>query len=116
MNINKYSKQNGYSQYFGKMALRAPLFDKDNYVNKHFGKFLFTTEGHILPIDSRFRSKLWEIKEGSLDIKPTKQNTTLFTDYPLDFGAIKCFKQVFEVAEIGVQLKIDILQTTHLIV
>nr|CAD7567825.1 unnamed protein product [Timema californicum] len=76
MILKDYNKSTiKYMQYLNQ------LFDKDNYVNKHFGKFLFTTEGHILPIDSRFRSKLWEIKEGSLDIKSTKQNTTLLTDY-----------------------------------
>lgn len=37
------------------------LFDKDNYVNKHFSKFVFTTEGHIFPITLKFRSKSWEI-------------------------------------------------------
>ncbi|KAG8227687.1 hypothetical protein J437_LFUL007000 [Ladona fulva] len=36
------------------------LFDKDNYVNKHFSKFLFTTEGHIFPIKSKFRLKAWD--------------------------------------------------------
>ncbi|XP_046407206.1 ER degradation-enhancing alpha-mannosidase-like protein 1 isoform X1 [Ischnura elegans] len=36
------------------------LFDKDNYVNKHFSKFVFTTEGHIFPILLKFRTKSWD--------------------------------------------------------
>lgn len=38
------------------------LFDKDNYVNKHFSKFLFSTEGHLFPVDIQFRSKVWTEK------------------------------------------------------
>ncbi|XP_023726969.1 ER degradation-enhancing alpha-mannosidase-like protein 1, partial [Cryptotermes secundus] len=36
------------------------LFDKDNYVNKHFSKYVFSTEGHLFPVDVQFRSKVWE--------------------------------------------------------
>lgn len=31
------------------------LFDTDNFVNKNHGSYIFTTEGHILPLLSRFR-------------------------------------------------------------
>jgi hypothetical protein len=31
------------------------LFDVHNPVNIHYERLLFTTEGHILPIDGRFR-------------------------------------------------------------
>ena len=36
------------------------LFDKDNHVNKALSSYLFTTEGHVLPIDRRWRRKPWE--------------------------------------------------------
>ncbi|KAK7868764.1 hypothetical protein R5R35_002557 [Gryllus longicercus] len=36
------------------------LFDKDNYVNKNFGRFVFSTEGHLFPIDAVFRNKIWQ--------------------------------------------------------
>lgn len=36
------------------------LFDKDNHVNKALAKYLFTTEGHLFPIDGRWRRKPWE--------------------------------------------------------
>jgi len=36
------------------------LFDVDNPVNLHASNYLFTTEGHILPISNRFRHKSWE--------------------------------------------------------
>jgi len=42
------------------------LFDTENTVNKHDANILFTTEGHILPIDVKFRSKPWE-KDGLFD-------------------------------------------------
>ena len=36
------------------------LFDKDNHLNKHASKYVFSTEGHVFPIDKRFRVKPWE--------------------------------------------------------
>jgi len=36
------------------------LFDEENPVNKKYGQYIFTTEGHILPISPRFRDKPWE--------------------------------------------------------
>nr|AJA37905.1 EDEM-like protein 1 [Littorina littorea] len=39
------------------------LFDKDNHVNTALSRYLFTTEGHILPIDRRWRTKPWEEEE-----------------------------------------------------
>lgn len=36
------------------------LFDEDNHLNRHASKYVFTTEGHIFPIDKRFRTKPWE--------------------------------------------------------
>lgn len=35
------------------------LFDTDNYLNQNFEKFVFSTEGHIFPLQRRFRRKLW---------------------------------------------------------
>jgi len=36
------------------------LFDTDNPVNHHASNYLFTTEGHVLPISNRFRRKTWD--------------------------------------------------------
>lgn len=36
------------------------LFDWDNPVNRLSGGYLFTTEGHILPVSQRFRRTPWE--------------------------------------------------------
>lgn len=36
------------------------LFDEDNPLHRSGSKYLFTTEGHILPIDKIFREKSWE--------------------------------------------------------
>ncbi|PVD24290.1 hypothetical protein C0Q70_14761 [Pomacea canaliculata] len=44
------------------------LFDKDNHVNKAFSRYLFTTEGHLLPIGRRWRHKPWE-EVGSKPVK-----------------------------------------------
>ncbi|KAI9515079.1 ER degradation-enhancing alpha-mannosidase-like protein 1 [Dissostichus eleginoides] len=36
------------------------LFDEDNPLHKSDNKYIFTTEGHIVPIDKRFREKQWD--------------------------------------------------------
>ncbi|NWW40825.1 EDEM1 protein, partial [Panurus biarmicus] len=36
------------------------LFDEENPVHKSGNKFMFTTEGHIVSVDERFRNSLWE--------------------------------------------------------
>ena len=36
------------------------LFDEDNPLHKSENKYIFTTEGHVVPIDQRFREKQWE--------------------------------------------------------
>jgi len=41
------------------------LFDVDNPLNKQFSKYLFTTEGHLLPIGSILREKPWKREEVS---------------------------------------------------
>ncbi|XP_070759044.1 ER degradation-enhancing alpha-mannosidase-like protein 1 isoform X2 [Enoplosus armatus] len=35
------------------------LFDEDNPLHKSDNKYIFTTEGHVVPIDKRFREKQW---------------------------------------------------------
>lgn len=40
--------------------LCVQLFDKDNHVNKALSGYLFTTEGHLFPIDGRWRHKPWK--------------------------------------------------------
>ncbi|XP_048873424.1 ER degradation-enhancing alpha-mannosidase-like protein 1 isoform X2 [Brienomyrus brachyistius] len=40
------------------------LFDEDNPLHKSENKYIFTTEGHVVPTDERFREKQW--KEGML--------------------------------------------------
>ncbi|XP_066554236.1 ER degradation-enhancing alpha-mannosidase-like protein 1 [Amia ocellicauda] len=36
------------------------LFDEDNPLHKSENKYIFTTEGHVVPIDKRFREKAWK--------------------------------------------------------
>lgn len=36
------------------------LFDEDNPVHKSGNKYMFTTEGHIVSVDERFRNSLWQ--------------------------------------------------------
>ena len=47
------------------------LFDIDNPINKMADKYLFTTEGHVFPIKSTLRSKIWET-EDIFDDSPTQ--------------------------------------------
>ncbi|XP_077582570.1 ER degradation-enhancing alpha-mannosidase-like protein 1 [Stigmatopora nigra] len=35
------------------------LFDEDNPLHKSGNKYIFTTEGHVMPVDKRFREKRW---------------------------------------------------------
>ncbi|XP_067907569.1 ER degradation-enhancing alpha-mannosidase-like protein 1 isoform X3 [Heterodontus francisci] len=47
------------------------LFDEDNPLHRSGSKYIFTTEGHILPVDKLFREKPWEDdsskEEGTVD-------------------------------------------------
>lgn len=56
------------------------LFDKDNYVNKHASQFIFTTEGHLLPIDQQFRIKSWEtediLRDAEESVKPAANRSS----------------------------------------
>lgn len=36
------------------------LFDEENPVHKSGNKFMFTTEGHVVSVDGRFRNSLWD--------------------------------------------------------
>lgn len=38
---------------------KLQLFDEDNPLHKSDNKYIFTTEGHVVPIDGRFREKRW---------------------------------------------------------
>ncbi|XP_061583299.1 ER degradation-enhancing alpha-mannosidase-like protein 1 [Cololabis saira] len=54
------------------------LFDEDNPLHKSDNKYIFTTEGHIVPIDKRFREKQWDdlfpCEEGALaESQPNNQ-------------------------------------------
>ncbi|XP_076330874.1 ER degradation-enhancing alpha-mannosidase-like protein 1 [Tachypleus tridentatus] len=41
------------------------LFDVNNSMNRHFTDYLFTTEGHIFPIDWKYRAKPWNSDDKS---------------------------------------------------
>lgn len=54
------------------------LFDDDNPLHRSENKYIFTTEGHVVPIDERFREKQWSDffpgQDGALtDQYPTSQ-------------------------------------------
>ncbi|PSN54149.1 ER degradation-enhancing alpha-mannosidase-like protein 1 [Blattella germanica] len=53
------------------------LFDKDNYVNKHFSKYMFSTEGHLFPIDVKFRSKIWDVRSEQKSPYIVQKNNSL---------------------------------------
>ncbi|XP_033373347.1 ER degradation-enhancing alpha-mannosidase-like protein 1 isoform X2 [Parus major] len=60
------------------------LFDEENPVHKSGNKFMFTTEGHIVSVDERFRNSLWEdILPGQEDsahkTKPTELKAANFS-------------------------------------
>ncbi|CAG7837921.1 unnamed protein product [Allacma fusca] len=41
------------------------LFDTENPLNRQFHKYLFTTEGHLLPIGAKLRTKSWTEEDSS---------------------------------------------------
>ncbi|CAL1609445.1 unnamed protein product [Knipowitschia caucasica] len=45
------------------------LFDEDNPLHKSDNKYIFTTEGHVVPIDQRFRERQWS------DLGPCEDGT-----------------------------------------
>ena len=51
------------------------LFDFDNPVNRLGEKYLFTTEGHVFPINDQLRKKIWQdelfSEDGEDDFFPT---------------------------------------------
>jgi hypothetical protein len=55
----------GFSELIEPVILVNPgtfsfqLFDDDNPLHKSENKYIFTTEGHVVPIDARFREKQW---------------------------------------------------------
>merc|ERR1711942_629806 len=62
------------------------LFDVDNPINVHDSSYLFTTEGHILPISNRFRQKSWE-EDCIFGNPPTNSDSFAFTNSSLGSGA-----------------------------
>lgn len=61
-----------------KLVHAFQLFDEDNPLHKSDNKYIFTTEGHVVPIDKRFREKRWNdlfpCEEGKLaERKPSDQ-------------------------------------------
>lgn len=50
------------------------LFDADNFVNKNQGQYIFSTEGHLLPLLSQFRDN--EIKKAASPKMNTFANTS----------------------------------------
>ncbi|XP_025930706.1 ER degradation-enhancing alpha-mannosidase-like protein 1 [Apteryx rowi] len=46
------------------------LFDEENPVHKSGNKYMFTTEGHIVSVDKRFRDSLWQ------DTLPGEEDST----------------------------------------
>uniref|UniRef100_A0A087X2J9 alpha-1,2-Mannosidase n=1 Tax=Poecilia formosa TaxID=48698 RepID=A0A087X2J9_POEFO len=50
------------------------LFDEDNPLHKSDNKYIFTTEGHVVPIDKRFREKQWN------DLSPCEEGALAETE------------------------------------
>lgn len=48
----------------------------DNPVNQKFSDYLFTTEGHLLPIGDKFRTKPWA--DSPTPISPVDEMESLF--------------------------------------
>ncbi|XP_041377881.1 ER degradation-enhancing alpha-mannosidase-like protein 1 [Gigantopelta aegis] len=65
------------------------LFDVDNHLNKKSSEYLFSTEGHIYPIDRRFRRKPWEewkpvVSEPLVSVVDARTNISNCNNIPLE--------------------------------
>lgn len=67
------------------VSLSPQLFDEDNPLHRSDSKYIFTTEGHVVPIDKRFREKDWTsgfsydsgmLPEGRSSQRPAPSNTS----------------------------------------
>lgn len=52
----------------------------DNPLNNHFNDYIFTTEGHLLPIGEKMRTKPWEEDafSSSSSMSPVQEEESLF--------------------------------------
>lgn len=52
----------------------------DNPLNNHFNEYVFTTEGHLLPIGEKMRTKPWEedVFSSSSTLSSLHEEETLF--------------------------------------
>ncbi|XP_060066247.1 ER degradation-enhancing alpha-mannosidase-like protein 1 [Ylistrum balloti] len=49
------------------------LFDEDNHVNKEQSRYIFSTEGHLFPVDRKLRLKPWQTEEFNTYAKKKKR-------------------------------------------
>lgn len=49
------------------------LFDEDNHVNVETARYIFSTEGHLFPVNSELRKRTWEDDASPVSSK-TKEN------------------------------------------
>ncbi|XP_072050977.1 ER degradation-enhancing alpha-mannosidase-like protein 1 [Amphiura filiformis] len=61
------------------------LFDRDNHVNQAASKYLFSTEGHLFPISSKYRTRPWWHEDNDV---PTDN----MCDVPLQHNSTGCSK------------------------
>uniref|UniRef100_A0A667X0P7 alpha-1,2-Mannosidase n=1 Tax=Myripristis murdjan TaxID=586833 RepID=A0A667X0P7_9TELE len=79
MDILQSSKEDRMESFFLSETCKYLylLFDEDNPLHKSENKYIFTTEGHVVPIDRRFREKQWNdmfpCEEGALAEKQTNK-------------------------------------------
>lgn len=51
---------------------RLQLFDEKNHVNQDASNYIFSTEGHIFKLDTRFRKRPWDLESKRYVQKGTK--------------------------------------------
>ena len=77
------------------------LFDLDNPVNK-YSDYIFSTEGHIFRIHSKFRKKAWLEDNVSFDaVEVPKSSSPVDTSSPLPKTSASASDQAVEVESIN---------------
>ncbi|CAI9720187.1 degradation-enhancing alpha-mannosidase 1 [Octopus vulgaris] len=78
------------------------LFDKDNHLNKEAINYIFSTEGHVFPINSRFRTKKYKdypqhtrLKPSVSVVDPVPKNHSQCNNIPVELRYFLPVKSVY---------------------
>ncbi|KAL5015540.1 hypothetical protein ScPMuIL_009810 [Solemya velum] len=66
------------------------LYDKDNHVNQAEANYMFSTEGHLFPVNRQLRRKPWEEQEDQVFQKKQSRNGATVVDARTNISLSNC--------------------------